>query len=328
MIKKVIRASLLLALSAALGYANIHYQTEYVTKSFYSVIAFTLSYSSFELLFGEIVAGRITESKTRFLFRRVTFMLHILVFLVLLLAIWVRNPQTLLVSYGLIAAGVAFALQEIFKNIAGGIILFVSRIYGIGDRIEINGKYGDVIDVGIMYTTLMELREWVSGDQPTGRITVIQNSQILSSPVNNYTKDHPFIWDEIGIPITYDSDWRKAEEIILRVVERETKEVTESAKRSISALADKYYLPQRSETPSVYMTLTDNWISLHVRYITEVRSRRPLRSRLSRLILEDFEKSDGVRVKIASSTMSVTIQNASSSKADGRGHAEDEAVRK
>jgi len=237
------------------------------------------------------------------------FMLYLLVFVGIILAIWVEDTQSLIVSYGLIAAGVAFALQEVFKSIAGGMLIFVRSLYSIGDRIEINGKYGDVIDIGIMYTTLLEIREWVSGDQPTGRITQIQNSYVLSYPVNNYTKDHPYIWDEIHVPITYDSDWKMAEEIILRIVQQETQDVTKASEKSISALADKYYLPQRSEVPYVYLTITDNWISFHVRYITEVRKRRLLRSNLSRLILEEIEKSGQGKVKIASGTLDIAIRS-------------------
>ncbi|MDD5093664.1 MAG: mechanosensitive ion channel [Dehalococcoidia bacterium] len=295
-------------LSATLGYASFRYQNTSLSKSFYSATAFTIIYFIFKLFFEEFIAPRISTSKTRYSLRRVIFMLYLLAFLATIVAIWVEDTQSLIVSYGLVAAGVAFALQEIFKSIAGGILIFVRSLYSIGDRIEINGKYGDVIDIGIMYTTILELREWVSGDQPTGRITQIQNSWVLSSSVNNYTKDHPYIWDEIHIPITFDSDWRKAKESILRIVQQETQDVTDAAVESVSALADKYYLPQRSEEPCIFLTITDNWISLHVRYITEVRKRRVLRSHLSRLILEDIEKSAGGKVKIASSTLDVAIR--------------------
>lgn len=306
MLNKVIKSFLLIVLSVALGYASSRYQNAYLPKAFYSTVAFTIIYIIFKLFFEELIVRRITTSKPRYSFRRVIFMLYLLAFLIAILAIWVEDTQSLIVSYGLIAAGVAFALQEVFKSIAGGIFIFVRSIYNIGDRIEINGKYGDVIDIGIMYTTLLELREWVSGDQPTGRITQIQNSYILSYPVNNYTKDHPYIWDEIHIPITYDSDWRKAEECIIRMAQQETQDVTKAAEKSISLLTDKY-LPQRSEVPYVYMTITDNWISLHLRYITEARNRRILRSKLSRLIIEDIEKSARGKVKIASSTLDVSV---------------------
>jgi len=309
MFNKVIKTSLLVALSAILGYASFRYQNTYLSKFFYSTVALTIIYSIFKLFFEEFIARRIFTSKTRYSFRRAILMIYLLAFLVVIVAIWVEDTQSLIVSYGLIAAGVAFALQELFKSVAGGLLIFIGSIYSIGDRIEINGKYGDVIDIGIMYTTLLEMREWVSGDQPTGRITQIQNSYVLSYPVNNYTKDHPYIWDEIHIPVTFDSDWKMAEESILRIVQQETKDVTQAAVESISALTDKYYLPQRAEVPYVYLTITDKWISFHVRYITEVRSRRVLRSKLSRLILEDIEKTARGRVKIASSTLDVAIRS-------------------
>ena len=310
MLNKIVKVSLLMVLSAALGYASFRYQNNaYLEKSLYSVLAFTIIYLIFKIFLDEFVVHRMAASKARYSFRRVLFTLYLFIFVAAILAIWVKDTQSLIVSYGLLAAGLAFALQDIFKSIAGGILIFTRSLYSVGDRIEINGKYGDVIDIGIMYTTLLELREWVAGDQPTGRITQIQNSYAISFPINNYTRDHPYVWDEIHIPITFDSDWRKAEESILRIVQQETRDVTSAAAESITALADKYYLPPRSELPNVFLTITDNWISFHVRYITAVRNRRVLKSTLSRLILEDFEKTTPGSVKIASTTLDVTIRN-------------------
>lgn len=91
--------------------------------------------------------------------------------------IWVEYTQTLLVSYGLIAAGITIALQDFFKNFVGGIMIFTTGTYRVGDRVEINSKFGDVIDIGIFYTTLLELKEWVEAEQPTGRISMVSRTK-------------------------------------------------------------------------------------------------------------------------------------------------------
>ena len=106
------------------------------------------------------------------------------------------------------AAGAAVDLQDVFKNFAGSIIIFVTGTYHVGDRIEVNSKIGDVIDIRIFYTTMMETNEWVRGDQTAGCLSNFQNGLVLSGIVNNYTGDHPHIRDELSIPITYDSDWK------------------------------------------------------------------------------------------------------------------------
>ncbi|MFC2026777.1 mechanosensitive ion channel family protein [Chloroflexota bacterium] len=238
--------------------------------------------------------------------KRIASMLAVLAFIAVGIAIWVDNLQALLVSYGILAAGVAVALQDVFKNFAGSLIIFITSTYHVGDRIEINSKIGDVVDIGLFYTTLLETNEWVNGDQATGRLSIIPNALVLSGIVNNYTRDHPYIWDEISIPITYDSDWKEALKIIERVIDTETKEITAKSETSISKLSDKYYLPEKATEPTVFATLTDNWINMNIRYITEVRQRRILRDRLNRTLLSELEKIDNI--KIASESMDIHVK--------------------
>jgi len=158
------------------------------------------------------------QAKMRYSFKKTISILYILVFLFALVAIWIEQTETLLISYGLIGAGIAVSLQDVFKNFAGGITIFLIGLYRVGDRVEINGKIGDVIDIGVLYTTIMEIGEWVDGNQATGRLTIIPNSNVLTNIVNNFTKDHNFIWDEISLPITYDSDWTDAHSKFLDIV--------------------------------------------------------------------------------------------------------------
>jgi len=198
------------------------------------------------------------------------------------------------------------ALQDMFKSLVGGIVIFLTGIYRVGDRIEVNSKSGDVMDIGILYTTLMEMKEWVLGDQPTGRLSAIPNSYVLSSTVNNYTKDHPYIWDEITIPITYDSDWSEAISKIANITERETKVVTQAAEKSVSKLGERYYTSKWSIEPAVFLRLTDNWIEFNIRYITDVRQRREIHTNLSRMLLEEIQDSE--KVRLASETLDISIK--------------------
>jgi len=126
---------------------------------------------------------------------------------------------------------------------------------------------------------------------------------VLSSVVNNYTKDHHFLWDEISVPVTYKSDWQKAIQIMKDIATRETADSAAESRKSLVGLEDKYYLPARPTEPIVFVNLTDNWIMLHLRYVVEVRERRLYHSRLSELILREFERETAIA--IASSTVSI-----------------------
>ena len=170
-----------------------------------------------------------------------------------------------------------------------------NNIYKVGDRIS-GRQEGDVIDINLLHTTIMEMSEWLSSDQHTGRISSLPNFLVLSNPVNNYTKDFNFLWDEIIIPISYDSNWRAAKSLILEIVIDETHMMKEYAEEEISNMQKKYYISKSSTDPEVFFRLTDNWIELSARYVTPARQRRVLRNKISRRILEEIERTEGIRI--------------------------------
>ncbi len=290
-------------ISLVLWGINLKYTDLDLDKLFYTFFALSIVYSFFQFFLEGIVVKRISDSKTRYSLRKTLYILFIIVVSVIVLRIWIVNPQALLVAYGLVAAGVAISLQDVFKNFAGALTIFITSIYRVGDRIEINSKFGDVIDIGLFYTTLLEMGEWVNGDQATGRIVLIPNGYVLSSTLHNYTKDHDFIWDEINIPITYDSDWKNAVDIIQSFVKDKTSVSTNLAQKEILKLEEKYYLSRRNIEPMVFVVPTDNWIMLSIRYVSSTRERRLIRNDLFKSILIKIQASKNI--KIASQTISI-----------------------
>ena len=280
-------------------------QVTNLTKVFETSLAITIIYVIFGFAPGNLMLRQIADDKVRYTAGKVLSIIGLLIVIGVAIQIWIPDPNTLIISFGLIGAGVAIALQDVFRNLAGSVILVLNRTYTIGDRVEIDGEFGDVMDIGIMTTTLMEIRGWVNGDQATGRLIIIPNGKVINTPIHNYEKDHSFIWDEIHIPVSYESDWRHATEIILSIVKPLVSDETKQAETEIEQLGEKYYLPRRDIEPAVYLALTDNWISLSVRYVVSVRSRRILRAKISKAILEEFEKDE--HITVASQTETITI---------------------
>ncbi|MDG6223188.1 MAG: mechanosensitive ion channel [Candidatus Bathyarchaeota archaeon] len=301
---KVAILSGLVIASVALWFANTKCPNIYLQNGFYSFLALTVIYFIFKIFLESMVSNKIKDPKTRYSLKKILSIFDIATFLIVVMGIWVENLQDILIAYGLIGAAVAFALQDLIKNLMGGIVIFLNGIYRVGDRIEINQKYGDVIDVNLFYTTLLEMKDWVPADQATGRLTSVPNGYVLNNVIHNYTRDFGFIWDEIAIPITYDSDWNEATNKILEIVERETKVSAAQAEKDIAKTGEKYYLTKRSVDPTVFLTLTDNWINFNIRYVTEIRERRLLHDKLSRMILDEIQKSKNI--KIASTTLNIT----------------------
>lgn len=307
MIKKLITFVILVVIAGLSWSVNLAYENVDFDKLTYSFFAIALLYFVFKFLLEGAIVKKIRDSKARYSFRKTVQLLFLVISFIVVLRIWIINPQALLVAYGLVAAGIAIALQDVFKNFAGALAIFLSSIYRVGDRIEINSKYGDVIDIGLFYTTLLEIKEWVSGDQATGRLSIVPNGLALSSPVNNYTKDHSFIWDEIRVPITYQSDWEEALKIVVDIAQKESKTATQKAGQEIRRLEESYYLSKRNIEPSAFVTLTDNWIMIYVRYITDVRERRLIQNQISKQILEEFEQVESIQ--IASTSLTINTSN-------------------
>ncbi|MDV2481761.1 mechanosensitive ion channel [Methanoculleus sp. Wushi-C6] len=272
----------------ALAYPDI-----YLERIFYTSLTISLVYLLF-LILESLTIRRIRDERERYSFRRTVSFLKIVVVGVILLRVWI-DTNYIFVAYGIVGAGVAIALQDLFKNFVGGILIILSRTYQIGDRIEISETMGDVIDIGILTTRLLEIHARdVKGDQATGRIAIVPNGEILSSRVFNYTMDHTFVWDEISIPITYGSDWQRAVSLFLDIVRRETAVTVRQAEWEIERIGERYYLPKRDVEPSIYLTLTDNWITFNIRYVSEVRRKRAVKDELSRKLLVAIEAADDI----------------------------------
>ena len=303
MMGRILIFFVLVVVSVFIWAVSLQYDVIYMDKLLQTTVALAGIYLIFKIILEEIVAKRISDPKPRYSFRKAVSITYLALFTMAIIAIWIESPEALLVTYGLIAAGIAVALQDLFKSLAGGMILLISRPYKVGDRIQINKKEGDVIDIDLLYTTILEIKEWVGGDQATGRLTVIPNYFVISSQIDNYTKDNEFIWDEIKIPITYESDWKGAIKIMKDIASKETRETMKMAEKDISKIQEKYYFSGRGIEPEIFVALTDNWVELTVRYVTHIRKRRSLKADISRLILEKIEKSKNI--KIASTTLSI-----------------------
>lgn len=295
---------ILLILTIAFFFANLEYENNYMENGFLTFLTLFITYIVFKIVLEEAISKQLKDTKARYTFRKIASVLFVVISSLVLIYIWIESTEGFVVAAGIIAAGIAITLQDFFKNFVGGMIIFTTGLYHVGDRIEIDSRYGDVIDIGIMYTTLLEIREWVAADQETGRLTTIPNGKVISGIVNNYTKDHSYIWDEMSIPITYDSDLKKAQDIITEIVGRETAEMTEGAARSIEQIGRKYYISERRTEPAIYLTLTDNWVTFDIRYIVEARRRRFYHDKITRLILDKVNGSEDV--KIASTTIDIT----------------------
>ncbi|MCQ1537856.1 mechanosensitive ion channel family protein [Methanocalculus taiwanensis] len=297
-----------ITITIALFISDHVFPSPLLAQLFTTLLWITAIYFILSIVLDGLIRRKITDSRSRYTATKLISIIELVLILATIAMIWVSDIQALIVFFGIIGAGIAIALQDFFKNFAGSLTILLTGTYSVGDRIEIDGRYGDVMDIGIMNTTLMEIREWVAGDQPTGRLIIIPNGKIVTQSVQNFTRDHSFLWDEIQVPVTNDSDWRRAVRILTGIAEEETSEISQIAEKEIEKIGEKFFLPKKDISPAVYITQTDNWILLSVRFVTYARERRAVRSELNRLIIEAFEGEQDITIASESLNIQLTGQ--------------------
>jgi hypothetical protein len=207
-------------------------------------------------------------------------------------------------AIGLLTAGITITLQELILSIAGSFYIFFVKVYKPGDRIEINGIKGDVIDIDSIYTTMMEIGEWVSSDNYTGRIVKLSNAFVFKGAIYNYSQDFPFVWDEFNLPIRYGSDIELAKKIVVDIASETLSEYVTESLANWREVVDKYYIEDAVVDPTLAITMTDNWITFNLRYIVDYKKRRHTKHLLNEKIGKAILDTDG-KVVLASATFEI-----------------------
>ena len=252
-----------------------------------------------------LINRRIKDTSQRYHAKKAVSLAAYVMVAILAVVTFAGRAEYFSVTIGFISAGIAFALQEVILSFAGWISIFSTGVYKPGDRIEINGVKGDVIDISMTKTTLMEIGEWVTSDNYNGRILQISNSFVFKGPVFNYSTDFPFVWDEVILPVKYGSDIGLAHRIIEEVAAGLMNDYAEYAQQHWQKMVRKYLIENANVKPSIYLQLTDNWIEFTLRFVVDYKRRKSNKTQLYQQLLERFNQTDG-KVQLVSATIDIT----------------------
>ncbi len=222
--------------------------------------------------------------------KRVSFFLFIL----LVANLWVVKLKSLATFFGLFSAGLAIALKDPITDLAGWLFIVWRKPFKISDRIQIGEHKGDVIDIRSFQFTLIEIGNWVNADQSTGRVIHIPNASIFQYKLANYTTGFQYIWDEIGVMVTFESDWEKAKNAINEITKHHTSHIVELAHQEILSTSRKYMIFYKNLTPRVYTSVEESGVMLTARYLVASKQRRLMREKIWESILRDFGKTDTI----------------------------------
>lgn len=257
-----------------------------------------------------VIRRRIDDAHTRFYVRKVARMLVVVVVITALAIIFRPFAGRIGVVIGLAAAGLAFAMQEVIGALAGWVNIVTGRIYTIGDRVQIGDVHGDVIDISLLRTTLLEIgtpdeATWLDARQPTGRVVTVSNKATFTTPVFNYSANFDYVWEELGVTVRHGSDWRAAERIMVEEVQNAS--ASAGARDAMSEMARRYPVPPMDLEPRSFVRASVEGVLISARMVVPVRSARGAKDDVTRRV-HDRMAAEGIG--FATEASSIVIEEA------------------
>ena len=238
------------------------------------------------------VAHRRYQGNTRLLYnwRKAIQYLTVGLGIILIGRIWLEGVQSLATYLGLLSAGLAIALQDPVVNIAGWLFIIGRRPFIVGNRIQVGDIMGDVIDISIFQFSLVEIGAGrINGEQSTGRVIHIPNGMVFKEAITNTHQGLPLIWNEIGVLVTFESDWRKAKRLLTAIINRLAPDVSERVKRYRRRPDKRFVISYGNVTPTIYTAVTDSGVMLTIRYMIDPRRKRNSEMMIWEAILDAFD---------------------------------------
>jgi small-conductance mechanosensitive channel len=236
------------------------------------------------------VLPKLYDRNRLFIARRLGGYVVFLIILIVLVLFFLEDLKPIATILGIAGAALVIALQDLFSSLAGWFVIVGSRKLKVGDRVEIDGTRGDVVDIQLLRTTLLELNNWLGVDEATGRVITVPNSFIFKGKVFNYTHVHPFIWGRLDVTVTYETPQEEARALLQRIMEEETREEFIAAANAGKAMEKEYGVPDTLYKPKVYSLIADSGIQFILIYVSHYRHCSSTRNRINERLIAEFSK--------------------------------------
>jgi small-conductance mechanosensitive channel len=211
-------------------------------------------------------------------------------------------------TLGLVSAAIVISVQDVFAAFFGWFAIMLGRKFTVGDRLEIEGVRGDVLDIQLLRTTLVEVNNWLGVDQPTGRVLFIPNNFVFKSKVFNFSHGHPYIWGKIDVTVTYATPTAGAQALFTKVLEEETRRDFAEARAAAAEMERRYGMEDADYSPKIYTRITDNGVTFSLIYVSHYRSSSATRNRINRRLISELETHK--HIQLAYNTLSVLASTA------------------
>lgn len=236
------------------------------------------------------------KNEELFLARRVSFYGAIFLGLVIVAFGSIDDLRLLATTVGVASAGVVIALQDVMTSMFGWCVIMLGRKFTLGDRLEIDGARGDVLDIQLLRTTLVELNNWLGVDQPTGRVFTVPNNFVFKSKVYNYSHGHPYIWGVVDVTVTYSTPVASALALFEKVLTEETSEAFAEARTAAREMVRRYGVEDADYRPKIYTRIADSGVTFSLLYVSHFRGSSAMRNRINRRLISELETREHIRL--------------------------------
>jgi small-conductance mechanosensitive channel len=216
---------------------------------------------------------------------------------ILILLVVFGKPTNFATVVALAGAGLTVALKDFIVGFFGWFVLMGKDGIRPGDWVEINGVGGEVLEVGLFHTVLLETGNWTDAAHPTGRKITFVNSFAIEGHYINFSTSGQWLWDELQVQAPSGSDPYPLAEAIQKIV-AEITTTKESVPNSGLPVAFTNAKGSTSTAPSVSVRLEGSGVSILVRYLTRASERQEVRARLYRALIELLRQETAVHAKV------------------------------
>lgn len=273
---------------------NLNIDSSTVQGRFISTFAIIIVLALLRWIITRVALRKLEDPRARYQFQKATVYIVAAIGILLVGRVWFEGFQSLSTFLGLLTAGLAIALKDALVNSFGWVFIMWRRPFKLGDRIEIGDVAGDVIDIRLFQFSLLEIGNWVDADQSTGRVVHVPNGKVFTEYQANYTSGFQYIWNEIPVLVTFESDWKKAKSILAEIAKKHGSLQSESAQERVREASRKFLIYYAKLTPTVYTHVVDSGVMLTIRYLCEPRSRRGSLQAVWEDILTEFADCDDI----------------------------------
>jgi small-conductance mechanosensitive channel len=247
-------------------------------------------------IIANVIEKKVADLKSKYQWKKTTTYLIVFLGFLIVGRIWFEGIQSLATFLGLLSAGLAIALKDLIMNLAAWIFIIWRKPFVVGNRIQLGENSGDVIDLRPFQFTILEIGNWVKADQSTGRMIHIPNGLVFTQPLINYDYGFKYIWNEIPVLITFESDWQKAKDILHKIADDNALQITSKVEQEIKLTAKRFLIFYNVLTPNVYTSVEDSGVLLTIRYLTDIKKRRSTTEAIWEGILVAFAQHEDINL--------------------------------